>query len=401
MGGTSFDVAVVRNSIPSLTTAREIAFGIPISIPMLDITTIGAGGGSIARVEKGGMLRVGPESAGADPGPACYGKQQFLPTVTDAHLVLGRINPQSTLGRGGEAGLNREWASKAIQEKIAKPLGLKSVEEAAQAIIAVSNSSMAACIKLLTIDKGIDPAHFTLIAFGGAGPLHAAFLAQELGIPHVLIPRGASVFSAYGCLLAEVKHTVAEIIDLPLAQVTWDRVLHFFTQQKTLGERVILETDPRENTLQVIYVFAVSYEGQPRPLALRFALLPTKEELCARFAERYQQRYGEILEDFPLFLHSLRLLLVGDVTQRVPQFPPITQKYRAMEEALIETRSVFFAGNFLQTPIYHRAKLLPAQRLNGPVVIEEEGATTVVPPGVSIVMDQRGHLHMEVTRDVY
>ncbi len=396
MGGTSFDVSVIRNGIPSLIDEREIAFGIPILLPLFDITTIGAGGGSIARVEKGGILRVGPESTGADPGPACYGKQLFLPTVTDAHLVLGRINPHSTLGRGGEARLNVEWAHRAIREKIAKPLGLQRVEEAAQAIIEVSNSSMAGCIELLTINKGLDPADFTLIAFGGGGPLHAAFLAQELGIKRIIVPFGAGVFSAYGCLLTELKYTASETVALPLEEVDWKRVELFFSQQQSLGEQRILAIDGRRKPVETIYILTVSYQGQSHPLALRFSIPPTREAVSARFTERYQQRYGEALAGFPLFLHALRSM-TSVPSLCLPQFSPSQPpSQQGPEAALIEKRPVFWGGEWLETAVYQREKLLAGSSLDGPVVIEEQGATTVVPPGVSVTRSHRGHLHLEV-----
>src|SRR6185369_3296844 len=216
MGGTSFDVGVIRDGRPALTADKEMGYGLPVRVPMIDIHTIGAGGGSIARVNSAGILQVGPESAGADPGPICYGRGGEEPTTTDANLLLGRLNPDGLLGVSGAASLARVRES--LDKRIGAHLGLDP-EAAASAIVRVANDKMAGAIRMVSLERGYDPRDFVLFAFGGAGPLHAAALARELAIPTVLVPARPGITSALGCLVADVRHDFVKTLNQDLVRL--------------------------------------------------------------------------------------------------------------------------------------------------------------------------------------
>src|SRR5262245_1645344 len=216
MGGTSFDVGMIRDGRPALTAERELGYGLPVRVPMIDIHTIGAGGGSIARVNSAGILQVGPESAGADPGSICYGRGGEEPTITDANLLLGRLNPAGLLGVDGAAQLDR--IREIFDRRIGAHLGL-GPEEVAAAIVRVANDKMAGAIRLVSLERGHDPRDFTLFAFGGAGPLHAVALARELAIPRVLVPARPGITSALGCLVADVRHDFVKTVNQPVLRM--------------------------------------------------------------------------------------------------------------------------------------------------------------------------------------
>jgi N-methylhydantoinase A len=236
MGGTSFDVAVIVDGMPLITAEKDLDYGVPIRIPMIDIHTIGAGGGSIARLDAAGMLRVGPESAGSDPGPIGYSRGGALPTITDANFLLGRLNPGAVTGSASAAPLDRIAA--AIEEKIGRPLGLSAVEAAA-AIIDVAVAGLAGAIRLVSIEKGHDPRDFALLPFGGAGPLHAVAIARELGLPRIIVPRLPGLTSALGCVLADVRHDFVRTVNLPFAGLDGNAVDALFAEQVAEGRALL------------------------------------------------------------------------------------------------------------------------------------------------------------------
>src|SRR5437763_12811471 len=238
MGGTSFDVSLIAAGEPALSAEKDIAYGVPLRVPLVDIHTIGAGGGSIARITRAGLLQVGPESAGARPGPIAYGRGGTAVTVTDANLLLGRLNPDRLTGVAGAA--PRESIAAAIEEQIGAPLGLDGTAAAA-ALLAVTTNQLAHAIRLVSVEKGHDPRDFALFVFGGAGPLHAVEIARELGIPTVLVPRFPGITSGLGCVLAPVRHDFVQSIGQPLAEIATAQIDGRFADQAAAGRRPLDE----------------------------------------------------------------------------------------------------------------------------------------------------------------
>ena len=234
MGGTSTDVALIRGGHPSVSSEIEVEYALPIHVPMVDVRTVGAGGGSIAKLNKAGLLEVGPESAGADPGPICYGKGGQQATISDANLLLGRLDPgklNSVTGSVDIAAL-----SKAFDSQLATPLGLSAIE-AAEAVIRMANTKMAGAMRMVSLSLGVDPRDFALFAFGGAGPLHAASLAKELGIPRVLVPARPGLTNALGCIVADLRHDYVRTINVPLETVDITALHDLFLEQQAAGKR--------------------------------------------------------------------------------------------------------------------------------------------------------------------
>ncbi|MBI4640531.1 MAG: hydantoinase/oxoprolinase family protein, partial [Candidatus Tectomicrobia bacterium] len=367
MGGTSFDVAVAAGRNPLTVSQKSLSFGLPITMPLLDITTIGAGGGSIARVDEGGLLQVGPESAGAFPGPACYGNRGTRPTVTDANLILGRMSPTSSLLGEKSFALNHEAAREAIWRKIALPLRL-SVEEAASAMTDVVNEQMAGSIRLLTIERGIDPSEFVLVAYGGAGPLHAAFLAKELGLSRVLVPHYAGVFSALGCVMANVKQSFHEVLEKDLHALKEENLRELLQKHKKEGEAFVARHGIAVDRVEVFHELEMAYRGQAH--TIRVVLNPvliSRDKLGEAFQETYLRLYSELPDGIPIFVRKLNTLVVGmrNSTLFSIDAPPTSG------ESMIGTRSVYFDGESLLCKVHDRAKFPLDAKLPGPVIIEE------------------------------
>ena len=236
MGGTSTDVALIRDAEPAVSSEIEVEYALPIHVPMVDVRTVGAGGGSIAHVNAAGLLEVGPESAGADPGPVCYGRGGALPTISDANLLLGRLDPAKL--KSVEGGVSLDDVHAIFDEKLGAPLGLSAVEAAA-AVIRIANAKMAGAIRMVSISLGADPRDFALFAFGGAGPMHAAALARELGVPTVLMPARPGITNALGCALADLRHDFVRTLNQPLDALDETAVAEVFQDQITEGEALL------------------------------------------------------------------------------------------------------------------------------------------------------------------
>ncbi|MGB9826565.1 MAG: hydantoinase/oxoprolinase family protein, partial [Desulfofundulus sp.] len=311
MGGTSMDICLIKGEQLRYTTEGTIG-GYPLGLPMLDIHTIGAGGGSIGWVDSGGALRVGPSSAGAEPGPACYGQGGTEPTVTDANLVLGRINPNRNLNSA--LSLNPRLARKYLEEKIARPLNL-TVEEAAAGMIRVVNAAMARAIRVVSVQRGHDPRDFTLIAFGGAGPLHAVELARELNIPHVLIPRYPGVTSALGMLQADVRRDYVRTVLLLLEKTEPDKLAELYTPLEEKGRRELEKEGFSLPDITMTRQADLRYQGQSYTLTLPLpAGQLTAEDLSIlrrSFHLLHRQEYGFCREKAPLEVVNLRLVVLG------------------------------------------------------------------------------------------
>jgi len=392
MGGTSCDVGLIRGGKIGYSTRFEIEFGLPIATPTIDLTTIGAGGGSIAWIDKGGLLRVGPESAGADPGPVCYDAGGEDVTVTDANLVLGRLDPEHFLG--GKIVLNPAKAKEAVA-RFGKRLGLDR-DATAEAVIDIANENMVNAIRVLSIDRGLDPREFALVAFGGAGPMHACDIAAKLGMTQVVIPIYPGLTSAFGALIAA-----------PKVNNVWSK--HFRSDStdaatvnahlKDLVATVIaeLQREGYSGAAQVTRSISMRYWGQNYEQDVPMPEGDVTHELLQRtlgtFHELHERFYGYAIGGETIELIRFNVEATGDVTP--PALPPLAKNDR-MSAAHV-TRPVFFQGyGRIACPIVQRNELEPGFQAEGPMVIEEIVSTTLVHPGQRVQLDPVGVIRIEL-----
>ncbi len=394
MGGTSTDVALIEDGRPKLAGEMEV-HGYPLKTPALDIHTVGAGGGSIAYVDAGGLLKVGPRSAGAVPGPVCYGLGNEEPTVTDANVVLQTLNPTHLLG--GRMPIDRARAEAAIS-RLAKALGL-DVTATAQGIVSVVTANMAKAIRVISVQRGHDPREYTLVAFGGAGPLHAARLARELEIPRVLVPRHPGILCALGLLLSDLKTNYAQT---RLTLLTPDAVPQMLETFAALEARAAEWFDhegiaPAARTLQ--RTVDMRYAGQNYELPVPWPEAPSAaalvKELTAGFERAHEQMYGYIAAEEPVQAVTFRLEAVGAVRRaEVRAQPPATSDVSA---AVIGQREVWLAeaSAFVTCPVYDREQLGPGHEIGGPAVIEQMDASTLLLPQQFARVDEFTNLMVE------
>jgi len=394
MGGTSFDISLIHQGQVSFKNESEIA-GHPVNAPMIDIHTIGAGGGSIAWIDSGGALRVGPQSAGADPGPVCYGLGGREPTVTDANLVLGRLDPDYYLG--GELKVDREGAERVIRERIAGPLGL-TLEEAAWGIIRVVNASMVRGIRTVSVERGHDPRRFSIMSFGGAGSLHAADLARELDVPEVIIPLYPGVASALGLLTADFRYDYSLTFQAQVSRVEPEEL------NRAFGE---LEAEAREQMgkekvsgLKLLFLRTADmcYRGQAYHLNVPFpsGLLTraSLEAVTADFHAQHKALYGFDRPAQPTELIYLRLSAVALMNKpAIPRLEPGPAGYWPEPR---ETRRVFLGGQWREVPVFARQELRPAQPVPGPALIEQFDTTTLVGPGQTWRVDEHQNIRISL-----
>jgi N-methylhydantoinase A len=395
MGGTSFDVSLIVDGKPEVSSEASLE-GFPLLMSVVDIHTIGAGGGSIAYSEAGG-LRVGPESAGADPGPACYGRGGTRPTVTDANLVLGRV--EAAWFAAGELELDREAAERAV-EGLAAELSLGR-DELAEGILDVIDAKMAQAIRTLTVEKGIEPRDFALVAFGGAGPMHAAFLARELEIGEVVVPAYPGAFSAWGMLETEIRKDFAQAYYTPHAALDHADLARVFADQEAEGLSALEEEGISREEGRVEHALDIRYAGQEYTLTipLEAADEPTRdgfdEAIAKRFDDAYLVRFGHANPGAPLELVTARSTALGDLGRIEPERaePAADAEYPA------ETRPAVFDREEQPTSFVRRGDLPSGARLDGPAVVVEETATTVVPPGAGLRVDEYGALVITVREE--
>jgi N-methylhydantoinase A len=387
MGGTSTDVCLVRDLAP-LTTSDGMVGAFPVKVPQLDMHTVGAGGGSLAWLDVDGSLQVGPRSAGANPGPAAYGLGGTEPTVTDANVVLGRIGATRRLG--GAIALDAARARTAVAGLAGRMGGTLSVEALADGIVRIAVARMTSAIREISIQRGHDPRDFTLVAFGGAGPMHALALADEIGIPRVLVPRHPGNFSALGLLASDVKHDDVRTRVGLLAE-RWPLLDALFADMEG-GARRQLELDgfaPADQ--RMLRSLDLRYRGQAFELNVEHRGEPL-EAVAAAFHERHRAMYGHADPGAAIELVSARLSAYGVVPR------PAAERHRAPEaskqRARTERRRVWFDGAPHDTPVWERERLPERATLEGPAIVEEFGATTVVPPGWGGVLDAHGNLRL-------
>ena len=391
MGGTSTDVSLVKDGIAEYTTKRKVC-GLPSGVPMIDVHAVGAGGGSIAQIDNAGALKVGPESAGANPGPAAYGLGNENPVVTDANLVLGRINPHYVLG--GRLKIDAELSKKAVKAKIADPMGI-GTEEAALGIVKVVNSNMARAIRVITVEKGHNPSDFTLVAYGGAGPLHAVHLAQEMGIRTVLIPPAPGALCALGLLTADIKKSYVRTAIASYDEMTPEQINAVMSSLRDEGS-AWLDSEKVPSERRKFYGIAeMRYVGQNYELQVE---IPTEnitvsdiEKMKQDFFVAHEKNYGYYNPNAPVQFVNFRCEATGIVKK--PNLAELETTLDDPSKAEIGRRVVHFEeSGAVDCPVYDRAKFGRAERVNGPCIIEQMDSTTVVPPNTWFSIDKFGNL---------
>jgi N-methylhydantoinase A len=392
MGGTSFDVGVIDRGEPRVAPESQFE-GFPVKIPILDVQAIGAGGGSLAWIDEGGALNVGPESSGSDPGPACYGLGGEQPTVTDANLVLGRLNADYFLG--GEMKLYPELAEKAIKQRIAEPLGV-SVEEAASGIIRVVNANMERAISVNSTEKGYDVREFALLPFGGAGPLHAVELGQDLDMKRVVVPPYAGTFSAVGLLVANTRYDYASTVAKSEEELAAEELTAAFRELEAQGRAQLKSQNIAEDQIEILWSADLRYEGQSyeinTPVKRKESLTDADIKAIVDLFHTLHHRiyaYGSV--DEMVEFVNLRLAAIGKV-------PAVSLAHTGSagsdaDVARKGTRLVHFpTEGFIDTAIYDRTLLRSGHLVSGPALIEEIASTTVIPPGAEGAVDEFGDI---------
>jgi N-methylhydantoinase A len=398
LGGTSFDVSVVAGGKASLAAQTTIDFGMVIRTPMIEITTIGAGGGSIASVDRGGLLQVGPESAGSVPGPACYGQGNERPTLTDAHVVLGRINATRPIGT--LAALDVEAAKRAIQRHVAEPLKL-DVMQAAEAIVRVADARMAGAIRLVSIERGHDPAKFAAMPFGGGGALHVGALIKEIGLKCAVVPRFPGVTSALGCVIADLRHDQVQTLNLNVDGLD---IAALDRRMMTAGKEARAVVDAAGiavDRVDVVFELDMHYHGQTHTVAVPLPVTTgasgtdiTEAAIRAAFDKTYEAAFGRLLPGIPTRIVSLRTAAIG----RRPVFDLSAFAPGAdasLEKAAKGARKVFHGGAWHDTKVWSRLDLPTGAVIEGPAVLEQPDATIFIDPGLKATVDPLGNVIVE------
>jgi N-methylhydantoinase A len=390
MGGTSTDVALIRNAEPAVSSEIEVEYAMPIHVPMVDVRTVGAGGGSIARITPAGLLQVGPESAGATPGPICYGRGGKRPTISDANMLLGRLNPGRLNSVPG--GMSIGDIAAIFEETLGRPLGLDATEAAA-AVVRVGNARMADAVRMVSVSLGEDPRDFALFAFGGAGPLHSTAIARELGIPRVLVPSRPGITNALGCVVADLRHDFVNTVNRPLASLDIETVHRHFARQSADGRAAIGKEAVTLSGIREIWSVDMQFIGQTHVLRVPLpGHTPTREELQSLFEAAYFQR-------FRVQLPEIRANLVNVNTSVIGRRPEIdlsllieaANRKKTLAEAQTGTRKVWF-DSWRDTPIYWRDHLPLDAAITGPAIIEQMDTTVLIEPGDVATQDHDGNI---------
>lgn len=395
MGGTSTDVALIRDAQPAVSNEIELEYAMPIHLPMVAVHTVGAGGGSIARVDAAGLIRVGPESAGANPGPICYGRGGTEPTITDANLVLGRLSPDKLLAVDNPVTVER--VARVFEDRIGLFTNLSGVE-AAGAVLRLANMKMAGAIRMVSVGRGHDPRDFTLFAFGGAGPLHASALARELGLPRVLVPARPGITNALGCVVADLRHDFVNTLNLPVVTLDEEQVHSVLERHRAEGEALIAKEAVKPQAVRVSHSADMQFIGQTHLINVP---LPSsrvdRATLQSLFEKAYFARFKVELPEIRANLVNLNTSVIGvrpeiDLSTLIDPDGRVTK----LKEARLEIRPVWYAGSWHDTPVYARDRLPLDAVIKGPAIIEQMDATTVLEPGDRARSDADGNLIVEV-----
>ena len=392
MGGTSFDVSLVAQGQAALTAQTSVEFGLVVRSPMIQIETIGAGGGSIASVDASGMLQVGPQSAGSNPGPVCYGRGNTRPTVTDANVVLGRIAASRPLGGGLLQALDEAAARTAIQTHVADPLGL-DVLAAAEAILTVANAKMAGAIRVVSIEKGHDPRQFAYMPFGGGGALHVCAMMREVGVTTGIVPRYPGVTSALGCVMADMRHDAVQTLNRALADLDVAQLMQRIDALAQQCQQRLDSAGVRFEGVQEQIVLDMLYMGQTHTLQVpvtREAL--TREGIQAAFERAYQDAFGRLLQGPPIRVMNLRYARIGvrpkfDLAVLAPQGAGHTES--------LGIQRVYHQGQWWDAQRYARLDLPVGHTLAGPAILEQADTTLWLEPGFVARVDTLGNLLIE------
>ncbi len=397
MGGTSFDVSLVADGHNALSPQTSIDFGMTIRSPMIEIATIGAGGGSIAWVDRGGLLQIGPESAGSSPGPVCYGQGNHRPTVTDANVVLGRINAERPIG-GHLTRLDTAAARRAIEQHIGIPLGLEPMV-AAEAIIRVANSRMAGAIRLVSVERGHDPKKFAAMPFGGGGALHAGALIKEVGLQSALVPRFPGINSALGCTIADMRHDFVQTVNGVLDKLDLDDINRRMGMLARQGKALLDQAGVEFGGTDTVFEMDMCYQGQTHTVDVTLPKASdghattdiSREGIEAAFVQRYRSVYGRPLQGIAVRVLNLRVSAVG----RRPRFDltllaPTSDETRTGEP--VATRPVWVDGAWHETAVYDRLSLPVGSEIMGPAILEQPDSTVFVDPDLKASVDRFGNL---------
>ncbi|MCW3476224.1 hydantoinase/oxoprolinase family protein [Limobrevibacterium gyesilva] len=400
IGGTSFDVSLVAGGVPALAAQSTLDFGLVVRTPMIEITTIGAGGGSIARVDAAGLLQVGPQSAGSIPGPVCYGAGGDRPTVTDANVVLGRINAERPIG-GKFARLDAAAAARVIARDVGAPLRL-DVVAAAEAILRVANARMAGALRLVSIERGHDPKKFTLMPFGGGGALHAGALIRDVGLARALVPRFPGVTSALGCVIADMRHDRVRTLNRMLAELDPAALRAEMDAAASSLAALLNRAGMAFTARRVAHALDMNYAGQTHTVAVPLPLEPdgsgelSQARIAAAFEAAYSGSYGRLLPGVPMRVLNLRSAVTG-VRPKIDLLSMAPTADASIESARRGRRRVWFDG-WTDTPVFGRLGLPVGAVIAGPAVLEQPDTTILIEPGLSGRVDRFGNLILEASR---
>ncbi|MER8994356.1 hydantoinase/oxoprolinase family protein [Mesorhizobium sp. M0678] len=395
MGGTSTDVALIRNAEPAVSNEIEIEYAMPIHVPMVAVHTVGAGGGSIARVDAAGLIQIGPESAGANPGPICYGRGGLEPTITDANLVLGRLAPKKLLAV--ENPVTVERVTGIFEDRIGRATGLSGVE-AAGAVLRLGNVKMAGAIRMVSVSRGHDPRDFALFAFGGAGPLHATALARELGLPKVLVPARPGITNALGCVVADLRHDFVNTVNQPVASLDEIQLHETLERHRNEGKELIGKEAVKPEMIRVTHSADMQFVGQTHIINVPLpSSAVTREGLQQLFEKAYFARFKVQLPEIRANLVNLNTSVTGvrpaiDLSRLIDP----AGRAKTLEEARREIRPVWYGGRWYDTPVYSREKLPLDATIQGPAILEQMDATTVLEPGDRARSDADGNIIIDI-----
>jgi N-methylhydantoinase A len=395
MGGTSSDVALIRDGVPLVSSEIELEYAMPIHVPMVDVHTIGAGGGSIARIDEAGLLRVGPESAGATPGPICFGRGGTRPTIADANLVLGRLNHDALLAVANKVPL--DIVRERLVETVGNPLGLHA-EASAAAILRIANDRMAGAIRMVSLSRGHDPRDFALFAFGGAGPLHAVALARELAIPRVLVPARPGITNALGCIVADLRHDFVRTVNRPVQAIEAGLVQAILERQIGAGKALLAREAIEVEAIVALHRAEMQFEGQSHLLAVELPAADVdRDDLQRAFEAAYWHRFEVALPEIRAVLVNLHTAVIGR-RRRIALDALLGTPLGTVADAVTGHRRVWFAGGWRETPIYRREALPRGAEFTGPAIVEQLDATTVIEPDDVVTVDALGNLIITLVR---
>lgn len=396
MGGTSFDVSLVADGQNMLTAQANIDFGMTIRTPMIEMTTIGAGGGSIAHIDQSGLLEIGPESAGSEPGPVCYGMGNDRPTVTDANLVLGRIDSTNPIG-GKHEKLDREAALQAIKVQIAQPLGLQ-VLDAAEAIVKVANAKMGGAIRLISVERGYDPKKFAMMPFGGGGALHAGAIMRDIGLAASIIPRYPGVNSALGCVMSDIRHDQVRTMNILLDNLECAQLEDMIKTMTVQSTAIVKQAKAKLISIERVIELDMLYLGQSHSVSVPLTVDPselTTDLILEAFSASYARSYSRPLSGIAIRILNLRLSVVGVRPAVDLNILSAGERSETVEDCILADQQIYADGLWHDAKIIDRLRLPEKAEIEGPALLVQGDATIYVDPGAYAFVDQLGNIIMK------